>query len=92
MNMFTKVSEKGQVVVPKALRDLKGWPAGTDLEALDVDDGVLLRPRRAAKSLTVAEAVVRLRELYVHNGPPVSLEQMRDDAADEAAERYSRSA
>ena len=87
MNVYTKVSDKGQVVVPKALRDLKGWPAGTDLEVIDAGDGVLLRPRRQ-KTLTVEQAVVRFRQLYQHVGPPVSLEQMRRDAEQEAARRY----
>lgn len=91
MNMFTKVSEKGQVVVPKALRDRKGWSAGTDLEAIDVEDGVLLRPRAATKTLTVEEAVARLRKLYIHQGAPVSLDEMREASAEEAAERYRRS-
>ena len=76
MNMYTKVSDKGQVVVPKALRDLKGWPAGTDLEALDAGDGVLLRPRRAARKLTVDEAVARLRMIYTHQGPPIPIEEL----------------
>ena len=46
MNAYTRMSDKGQVVVPKAIRDTKGWPAGTDLEVIDAGDGVLLRPRR----------------------------------------------
>ena len=90
MNMYTKVSDKGQVVVPKALREQKGWSVGTDLEAVDVDDGVLLRRRRPIKTLTVEEATARLRKLYVHQGPPLSLQDMRDAAADEAAERHRR--
>ena len=90
MTMFTKVSEKGQVVVPKALRDLKGWHTGTDLEAVDVAEGVLLRPRSTRKGLTLEEATARLREIYVHQGPPVSLEDMKAAAAEEAAERYRR--
>ena len=77
MNAFTKLSEKGQVVVPKALRDRKGWPAGTDLEVIDAGDGVLLRRRTdGAKRLTVDEALVRLRRLYIHQGPPVPAEQL----------------
>ena len=91
MNMYTRVSDKGQVVVPKALRDLKGWCSGTDLEAVDVAEGVLLRPRPTKKGLSVDEAVARLRKLYVHQGPPVALTEMKEAAAEEAAERYQRS-
>lgn len=89
MNMFTRVSGKGQVVLPKAMRDLKAWPAGTDLEVIDAGDGVLLRPRRA-KTLTVAQAVARFKQLYQHDGPPVSIEEMSTEAGDEAARRFDR--
>jgi AbrB family looped-hinge helix DNA binding protein len=91
MNMYTKVSGKGQVVLPKALRDSKDWPAGTDLEVIDTGEGLLLRPRRARKTLTVEQAVARLRKLYVHEGPPVSLDEMKASAMDAAVERYGRS-
>lgn len=79
MNMYTKVSDKGQVVVPKALRDLKGWPAGTDLEAVDLGEGVFLRRRDGApnrKKLTVEEAVARLRKVVHYDGPVVPIEKL----------------
>ena len=76
MNAFTKVSDKGQVVVPKALRDLKGWHPGTDLEVIDLGEGVMLRPRKQTKTLTVDEAIAGFRVLYRHAGPPVPLDQL----------------
>lgn len=86
--MFTRVSGKGQVVLPKAMRDLKAWPPGTDLEVIDVGDGVMLRPRRG-KTLSVEQAVVQFKQLYQHVGAPMSLEQMRQDAEEEAASRFA---
>ena len=77
MNAYTKMSDKGQVVVPKAIRDTKGWPAGTDLEVIDAGDGVLLRPRRTVfEKLTMDEALDRLRAIYVHRGSPIPVEQL----------------
>lgn len=76
MNAFTKMSDKGQVVVPKMVRDLKGWLPGTDFEVIDLGDGIMLRPRRRAKTLTVDEAIAKLRTLYRHVGPPVPVEQL----------------
>ncbi len=76
MNMFTRVSGKGQVVLPKAVRDLKSWPPGTDLEVIDAGDGVLLRPRSPVHQISVDEALVRLRSIYIHKGPPVPLEKL----------------
>lgn len=76
MTMFTKVSGKGQVVLPKAMRDLKAWPAGTDLEVVDAGEGVLLRLRLPTKKLTVAEAIAKLQTIYTHRGPPVPIERL----------------
>lgn len=76
MGMFTRVSGKGQVVLPKAIRDFKAWSAGTDLEVIDAGDGVLLRPRMPAKKLTVEEAVAKLRRIYTHQGPPIPVERL----------------
>ena len=80
MNAFTKLSGKGQIVVPKATRDRLGWAPGTDLEVIETADGVTLRPRRVCKTLTPAEAVAEFRRLYQHKGPPVSLEEMEESA------------
>lgn len=78
MTMFTKVSGKGQVVLPKGMRDLKNWPLGTELEVIDAGDGVLLRPRVPArvKTLTPEQAVDRFRAIYRHHGPPIPIEQL----------------
>ena len=88
MNAFTKVSDKGQVVVPKAVRDRLGWVSGTDLEEVETEDAVTFRRRTQRRSLTPDEAVAVFRSLYKHEGPPVGLEQMREDAQDEACRRW----
>lgn len=80
MNAFTRLSAKGQVVVPKATRDRLGWTPGTDLELIETADGVTLRPRRIGKTLTPAQAVAEFQRLYQHKGPPVSLEEMEGSA------------
>ena len=46
MNTETKMSAKGQVVIPKHLRDQLDWVAGTKLEIEESADGVLLRTKR----------------------------------------------
>jgi AbrB family looped-hinge helix DNA binding protein len=40
----TKLSTKGQIIIPKSLRTSHHWETGQELEALDMGDGVLLRP------------------------------------------------
>lgn len=41
--LTTVISTKGQVILPKAIRDLRHWPAGTRLAVEDTRDGVLLK-------------------------------------------------
>lgn len=76
MNAFTKLSDKGQVVVPKASRDRLGWQPGVELEVIESADSVTLRPRRGAGTLKVNDAVSRLRGMYRHEGEPVPIEQL----------------
>jgi AbrB family looped-hinge helix DNA binding protein len=41
--LTTTVSTKGQVILPKAVRDQRKWEAGTRLTVENTDEGVLLR-------------------------------------------------
>ncbi|WP_242140272.1 MULTISPECIES: AbrB/MazE/SpoVT family DNA-binding domain-containing protein [unclassified Sphingomonas] len=81
MTLQTRISEKGQVVVPKATRDRLGWQPGTDLDVIETGDGIMLRRRAMPNTLTVDAAVARLRSLYRHEGAPVPLEQLNWSAA-----------
>ncbi|WP_163271684.1 AbrB/MazE/SpoVT family DNA-binding domain-containing protein [Chelativorans alearense] len=45
MNVRVKLSSKGQVVIPKSVRDAHGWKEGTELEVVDAGQGgVTLHP------------------------------------------------
>jgi AbrB family looped-hinge helix DNA binding protein len=41
----TRLSSKGQVIIPKAVRKAHRWEAGQDLVVIDTGDGVLLKPK-----------------------------------------------
>jgi AbrB family looped-hinge helix DNA binding protein len=41
--LTTTVSTKGQVILPKAVREQKRWEAGTRLTVENTDEGVLLK-------------------------------------------------
>nr|WP_294504490.1 AbrB/MazE/SpoVT family DNA-binding domain-containing protein [uncultured Rhodopila sp.] len=43
----TRLSSKGQIILPKTVRDMHGWTPGTDFTVEDTGDGVLLRPIKA---------------------------------------------
>ena len=86
MNAETKVSSKGQVVIPKQFRDRLGWVAGTELEIEESADGVFLRPKRDPRRRINLEEFERRRPKY--DGPVVSIEEMNQAILDEAARRW----
>jgi AbrB family looped-hinge helix DNA binding protein len=45
--LTTTVSTKGQVILPKVIREQRHWPAGTELVVEDTPEGVLLKAKPA---------------------------------------------
>lgn len=86
MNARTKLSAKGQVVIPKAVRDRLCWEEGAALEVVERADGVLLRVATAPRERITMEEFKRRVPPY--DGPPLSLEDMDKAVLDEAARRY----
>src|SRR4051812_45538543 len=83
----TVVSTKGQVILPKAIRQQRRWEAGTRLVVEDTPDGVLLRPVPLFPVTKSKDVFGSLR----HSGPPKSLEEMQAGIASEARRRHARS-
>jgi AbrB family looped-hinge helix DNA binding protein len=70
MTAMTKVSAKGQVVIPKDVRDRLRWPQGTELEVVDGPAGVMLRKKEPPyKKLPFDEALAKLRATVNYKGP-----------------------
>lgn len=76
MTAHTKMSAKGQVVIPKDVRDRLGLTEGVVLDVIETDGGVILRKPAERKKLSVDEAVRELRKIHRHEGPPVSIERL----------------
>lgn len=70
--MKARLSSKGQVVLPKVLRDRRGWKAGTTLEVEEVPEGVLLRVVAQPPTATVDD----LLGCTGYHGPRRSLADM----------------
>lgn len=84
--LTTKVSTKGQVILPKSIRQDRRWSAGTRLIVKDTPDGVLL------KAAPVFEPT-RSDDVYgslPSKGPPKSLEEMEASIVAEAQRRHAR--
>ncbi|MFY9351677.1 MAG: AbrB/MazE/SpoVT family DNA-binding domain-containing protein [Sphingobium sp.] len=79
----TTVSTKGQVILPKAIRDGKNWAAGTKLLVEETAEGVLLK---AAPLFSVTEMDAVFGSLRSDRAA-LSVEEMDAVIAREAARR-----
>jgi AbrB family looped-hinge helix DNA binding protein len=84
------LSSKGQVVIPKEIRDELHWETGTELSLVSSASGVTLKavPKKTGRNL--ADLIGMLK----HEGPPISTEKLCkpvDYSADwQASERRSQ--
>jgi AbrB family looped-hinge helix DNA binding protein len=84
---IANMSSKGQIVIPKAIRESKGFVAGARVEFVDHPDGVLLKqPKREAKYTLQDLASVLPR----YEGPPVTEELIRERMEEAMRERWER--
>lgn len=79
----TRLSTKGQVILPKSVRDHLGWAPGTELSVEKTAEGVLLR-RSVQRPVTTLDDV--FGSLHV-NGRHLTLADMDDAVAEEARRR-----
>jgi AbrB family looped-hinge helix DNA binding protein len=80
----TTISSKGQVVIPKALRQSSKWPAGTRLEVLQTTEGLLLKPIKSAIKGNLSSGLKALQAKIGYCGKPLSTDQMDAVIAHEA--------
>jgi AbrB family looped-hinge helix DNA binding protein len=86
MSAATRMSAKGQVVIPKALRRARHWGVGTEFDIVETTEGLLLRPKGFAKTASLDDVAGML----AFQGKAATLAEM--DLAIEAgmAERWAR--
>ena len=84
--LTTVVSTKGQVILPKAVRDQRGWKPGTKLTVEETPDGVILKPEPLFPPTTLDEVYGCLK----WEGPPISLEEMDAAITAEVLDRHAR--
>ena len=79
----TVISTKGQVILPKAIREQRHWAAGTRLTVENTPDGVLLKATPAFPETSVDAVFGSLR----NSGNALSVEDMDAVIAQEAKRR-----
>jgi AbrB family looped-hinge helix DNA binding protein len=57
----TRLSSKGQVILPKSIREARHWRAGTEFLVESTEEGVLLRPMKSLRPSRLDEVAGRLR-------------------------------
>jgi AbrB family looped-hinge helix DNA binding protein len=71
----TRLSSKGQVILPKSIRSAHHWEPGVEFMVEDTADGVLLRPVKSFQATRLEDVVA----CTGYKGPAKSVEDM--DAA-----------
>jgi AbrB family looped-hinge helix DNA binding protein len=84
--LTTKLSTKGQVILPKAIRDQMNWPAGTKLTVEQTANGVLLRPAPYFPPSRPEDVFGML----AYKGKPKTVEEMDAAITAEIKERHAR--
>jgi AbrB family looped-hinge helix DNA binding protein len=80
----TMLSTKGQIVLPKTLRETRRWPPGTEFRVEETPEGVLLRPLKHVAESTLSEVAGCLR----WTGKPKTVAQMRGAIARKIKSRH----
>lgn len=82
----TRLSTKGQLILPKAVRDAHGWRAGTEFSVHETQEGVLLKPVKPFPETRHEDVFGCLK----WDGPPKTIEEMDQAITDEIRERHAR--
>lgn len=80
------MSTKGQVVLPKALREKRRLKGGARFVVVDRPDGILLKPVEAKKKLSIDDWSGILK----YRGPSHTIEEMNEAIVKEVRRRHAR--
>jgi AbrB family looped-hinge helix DNA binding protein len=84
--LTTRLSTKGQVILPAAIRNRRRWAAGKQLIVEDTPDGVLLKPAPVLPRTTPDQVFGSLR----YTGEARTTREMQAGIAAEARRRHAR--
>ncbi len=82
----TRLSTKGQIILPKGIRDSRAWGPGTEFTVEEAGDGLLLRPAAHFPETHLEEVTGYLRSKRKSKTPV----QMRAAIAREVMRRHDR--
>lgn len=85
-NAIATLSTKGQVILPKAIRERRKWTPGTRLIVEETADGVLLKPAPLFPPTRHEDVAGML----AYDGPAKTIEEMDEGIAAEVKRRHAR--
>jgi AbrB family looped-hinge helix DNA binding protein len=92
MSFETRISTKGQIVLPKAVRDRHGWPHGQIMEVVDMPGGVMLRAKLSQDDAKLTGQILERmrRRAKAYNGPPLDDEAIKAAVDATLNEKWSK--
>ncbi|CUS06037.1 Transcriptional regulator, AbrB family [Candidatus Promineifilum breve] len=73
----TRLSSKGQLILPKWLRDRYNWREGDEFIVIDTGHGVMLEPSRPFAPARLDEVMA----IIAYDGPAYTVEEMDEAVA-----------
>jgi AbrB family looped-hinge helix DNA binding protein len=83
--LTTRLSSKGQIIIPKPIRVAYQWVSGLDLVVIEMNGGILLKPKTPFLATTLKEVASCLR----YQGKPKTLDDMEDAIKQGVMERFN---
>jgi AbrB family looped-hinge helix DNA binding protein len=83
----TRLSTKGQVVVPKEIRQRRGWEPGAELTIEETEDGVLLKRARLVPPTRIEDVAGCLHRPGMK---ALTIEEMDEAIAAEVRRQHAR--
>jgi len=82
----TRLSTKGQIILPKDIRTARAWGPGTEFTVEETTDGILLRPARRFPATSLDEVAGCMRS----KRKPISSQQIQSAISREVKRRHDR--
>ncbi len=82
----TRLSSRGQVILPKSIRDAHRWQPGTEFVVEETTEGILLRPAKPFPPTRIEDVAGCLR----YAGKPKTLAEMEAAIRTEVKARRAR--
>ena len=86
----TRLSSKGQIVIPKDVRDVVRWTPGAELDVAVDGNVVTIRQVERTLRLPTSEEVDRVAGVLKYNGPPKTLEDIDRELTESFRKDWSK--